>query len=69
MAHTEGVSESRKGAKGLVSVTLKITLNTRTGLRGGGPGIRVEYSGVYELGDIGHIGLGSVTRGARGPLF
>ncbi len=30
--------------------------------------VRVEYSGVYELGDIGHIGLGFVTRGARGPL-
>jgi len=31
--------------------------------------VRVEYSGVYELGDIGHIGLGFVTRGARGASF
>ena len=31
--------------------------------------VRVEYSGVYELGDIGHIGLGFVTRGVRGPLL
>jgi hypothetical protein len=31
--------------------------------------VRVEYLGVYELGDIGRIGLGFVTWGARGSLF